>query len=35
MLKRELAEDGLHPNPAGYALMAPLVEQAIAKALKG
>jgi len=35
MLKRELAEDGLHPNPAGYALMAPLAAQAIAKALGG
>jgi lysophospholipase L1-like esterase len=33
MLKRELAEDGLHPNHAGYALMAPLAEHAIAKAL--
>ena len=35
MLRRELAEDGLHPNPAGYALMAPLAEQAIEKALAG
>jgi lysophospholipase L1-like esterase len=35
LLKRELAEDGLHPNPAGYAVMAPLAEQAIAKALAG
>jgi len=33
-LKKELAEDGLHPNVAGYALMAPLAEAAIAKALK-
>jgi lysophospholipase L1-like esterase len=33
MLKRELAEDGLHPNKAGYALMAPLAEKAIAAAL--
>ncbi|MFZ0804533.1 MAG: GDSL-type esterase/lipase family protein, partial [Candidatus Sulfotelmatobacter sp.] len=33
MLKRELAEDGLHPNVAGYKLMAPLAEAAIAKAL--
>jgi lysophospholipase L1-like esterase len=32
MLKRELAEDGLHPNKAGYAIMAPLAEKAIAKA---
>jgi lysophospholipase L1-like esterase len=35
MLKRELAEDGLHPNPAGYAVMAPLANQAIGKALQG
>jgi lysophospholipase L1-like esterase len=34
MLKRELAEDGLHPNRAGYAVMAPLAEQAIGKALQ-
>ena len=34
LLKRELAEDGLHPNPAGYAIMAPLAEQAIGKALQ-
>lgn len=32
MLKRELAEDGLHPNDAGYKIMAPLAEAAIAKA---
>jgi lysophospholipase L1-like esterase len=35
LLKRELAEDGLHPNKAGYAIMATLAEQAIAKALQG
>jgi lysophospholipase L1-like esterase len=35
LLRRELAEDGLHPNAAGYAIMAPLVEQAIGKALQG
>ena len=34
LLKRNLAEDGLHPNDAGYKIMAPLVEAAIAKALK-
>jgi lysophospholipase L1-like esterase len=34
LLKRELAEDGLHPNKAGYAIMAPLAEAAIAKALQ-
>ena len=35
LLKRELAEDGLHPNTAGYAIMAPLAAQAIAQALQG
>jgi len=33
MLKKELTEDGLHPNAAGYAVMEPLAEKAIAKAL--
>ncbi|HKN36696.1 MAG TPA: SGNH/GDSL hydrolase family protein [Terriglobales bacterium] len=33
LLKRELSEDGLHPNAAGYKVMAPLAEQAIQKAL--
>src|SRR4029077_7279127 len=33
-LKRELAEDGLHPNAAGYAIMAPLADKAIAQALQ-
>jgi lysophospholipase L1-like esterase len=33
-LKDELSEDGLHPHSKGYALMAPLAEQAIASALK-
>ena len=28
-----LSKDGVHPNPAGYAIMAPLVEAGIAKAL--
>ena len=28
-LKRELADDGLHPGPDGYALMAALAEKAI------
>ena len=28
-----LAADGVHPTPAGYAVMAPLAEQAIAEAL--
>ena len=30
MLKAEMAEDGLHPNAAGYRIMAPLVKTAIA-----
>jgi len=34
MLKRELSEDGLHPNAKGYAVMAPLAEQAIRAALE-
>ena len=33
LLKKELADDGLHPNRAGYKLMVPLAEAAIAKAL--
>jgi len=33
-LKPELNDDGLHPNKAGYAVMQPLVEKAIAAALK-
>jgi lysophospholipase L1-like esterase len=32
-LKKDLSEDGLHPNKAGYAVMAPLAEKAIAGAL--
>jgi lysophospholipase L1-like esterase len=35
MLKRDLADDGLHPNDAGYKIMAPLAEAAIAKAMVG
>jgi lysophospholipase L1-like esterase len=34
MLKAELADDGLHPNAAGYALMVPLANAAIETALK-
>jgi len=34
MLKRDLAEDGLHPNDAGYKIMVPLAEAAIAKPMK-
>jgi lysophospholipase L1-like esterase len=32
-LRRDLAEDGLHPNATGYAIMTPLAEAAIQKAL--
>ena len=32
MLKRELSDDGLHPNAAGYKIMASLTEKAIALA---
>ena len=32
LLKKDLADDGLHPNPAGYKIMAPLAEGAIQKA---
>ncbi len=33
-LKAELTEDGVHPTIAGYKVMEPLAEAAIAKALK-
>jgi lysophospholipase L1-like esterase len=32
-LRKELADDGLHPNKAGYQLMAPMAEAAIDEAL--
>ncbi len=32
-LRSHLADDGLHPNDAGYQIMAPLAEAAIQKAL--
>ena len=35
LLRAELSEDDLHPNAKGYAIMAPLAEAAIAKALGG
>jgi lysophospholipase L1-like esterase len=35
LLKKDLAEDGLHPNAIGYKIMAPLAEAAIAQALAG
>ena len=34
MLKRDLANDGLHPNRAGFAVMAPLAEKAIESAVR-
>jgi lysophospholipase L1-like esterase len=33
MLKRELSDEGLHPNAAGYKVMAPLAKKAIAEAI--
>jgi lysophospholipase L1-like esterase len=34
LLKKDLADDGLHPNVAGYKIMVPLAEAAIARAEK-
>ena len=34
-MKREFTRDGVHPNPAGFALMGDLAEKAIAAALAG
>ena len=34
-LPEKLSKDGVHPNPAGYAIMTPLVEAGIAQALGG
>jgi lysophospholipase L1-like esterase len=34
LLQRELANDGLHPNKAGFAVMAPLAENAIERTLR-
>ena len=33
-MKDGIANDGLHPNPDGYKIMAPLVSAAIEKALR-
>lgn len=33
MMKKDLSDDGLHPNAAGFKVMAPLAESAIQKAL--
>jgi lysophospholipase L1-like esterase len=35
MLKRNLSDEGLHPNAAGYKIMAPLAEKAITQAIAG
>ena len=35
LLRKELADDGLHPNHAGYKIMAPMAERAIREALGG
>lgn len=34
LMKAELTEDDLHPNAKGYAIMGPLAEAAIARAIK-
>lgn len=34
LMKKDLADDGLHPNAGGYKIMAPLAEAAIARAIK-
>lgn len=34
LLKRDLADDGLHPNRAGFAVMAPMAEQVIEQNVK-
>ena len=34
-LDQALSQDGVHPNEAGYQLMAPLAQRAIANALVG
>ena len=33
-MRPDLSQDGVHPNDAGYAIMAPLAERAIAEALR-
>ena len=33
LIGSDLAGDGVHPNEAGYRIMAPLAEKAIAEAL--
>lgn len=34
LLRRDLADDGLHPNKAGFAIMAPMAEKAIESSLQ-
>ncbi len=34
-LKKELGEDGVHPNVDGYLVMEPLLERALAEVLRG
>ena len=34
VMKTELTADDLHPNAAGYAIMAPLAQAAIDRALR-
>jgi lysophospholipase L1-like esterase len=34
LMKKDLADDGLHPNAAGFKIMAPMAESAVEKALK-
>ena len=34
LMKKNLADDGLHPNTAGFAIMAPLAEAAIERVVK-
>ena len=33
LMKHELTGDGLHPNDAGYKIMAPLAQSAIDKTM--
>jgi lysophospholipase L1-like esterase len=34
LLRAELSEDDLHPNAKGYAIMGPLAQAAIEKAMR-
>jgi len=33
MMQTDLADDGLHPNPKGYRIMAPVASRAIDEAV--